>query len=472
MAGLGTGLAIEQKQTMKINPAQLQKIEILQMGSIELEEKIRTELMENPVLEIAESVAEADEQRETDERSEADSRIEEMDSDPYDSYDDRDYWDMQGTQSVSTSTSTASVTDGGIAAFEKFYRTEETLGEYLIKQLGQAGCTNEVKRAAGYIIYSLNSNGLLDTELSEIAEMASCSMEIVDAALEVVQSLDPAGVGARSIEECLCLQLDPADELTPDAKAVITGYLREIAVGNVKSITRSLDISAERLVRIIELIRTLDPRPCSRFADNLPVQYMNPDVYAEIIDGEIVVYLAGSQPHLCLSSYYSSLYTNSEDPQVKEYLKERIDSALRFISNIEQRNRTILNVTRAIMERQRNFFDFGPGALRPLTMQDVADGLDISVSTVSRAISGKHIHCCGSTYPIKQFFSSEVGGQARDSVLERIKELIAQEDPAHPLSDQKIADILAGESIDISRRTVAKYRDTAGILSTSMRKKR
>lgn len=132
----------------------------------------------------------------------------------------------------------------------------------------------------------------------------------------------------------------------------------------------------------------------------------------------------------------------------------------------------MLNVARAVMQRQYNFIEFGPKALRPLTMQEVADELDISVSTVSRAVSGKYIHCGGGTYAIKQFFTSEVGGQARDSVLERIKELISGEDPAHPLSDQKIADILVKEGIDISRRTVAKYRDTAGILSTSMRKSR
>ncbi|MBQ6456384.1 MAG: RNA polymerase factor sigma-54 [Mogibacterium sp.] len=463
MAGLGTGLITEQKQVMKIHPAQLQKIEILQMSTLELEEKIRTELMENPVLEISEKGKE-----------ETDTYRDTQDNDPYssheevpgDSYDDRDYWELHGSSAAGNHAASGD----GIAAFEKFYRREETLGEYLLKQLGYIKCTDEVKRAAGYIIYSLSSSGLLDTELGEISGMAACSHEDAESALEIVQSLDPPGVGARSIEECLCLQLDPEDELTEDAMAVINGYLREIAVGNIKAITRSLGITAERLIQIIEVIRTLDPKPCSRFADNLPVQYMDPDVYADLVNGDIIVYLAGSQPQLCLSAYYSSLLKSSEDPAVIEYLKERIDSASRFIQNIEQRNRTILNVTRAIMTHQRQFLDFGAKALRPLTMQEVADELDISVSTVSRAISGKYIHCGGSTYAIKQFFSSEVGGKARDSVLERIRELIAEEDPAHPLSDQKIADILAGENIDISRRTVAKYRDSAGILPTSMRK--
>ena len=466
MTGMGTQLSTEQKQIMKINPAQLQKIEILQMSALELEERIRTELMENPVLEIAESAPEEFAERQNKQEREEDP-YSDYDDMPGDSYDDRDYWDMHGTAAGQTHSQSE-----GIAEFEKFYRTEETLGEYLLKQLGHVKRTDSVKRAAGYIVYSLNTNGLLDSELSEVADMASCSYEDAEEALAIVQSLDPAGVGARSIEECLCLQLDPDDELTPDTKAVINGYLREIAVGNVRSITRALDISAERLIKIIEVIRTLDPKPCSRFADNLPVQYMNPDVYAELADGDIVVYLAGAQPHLSLSSYYTALVKNSEDPAVIEYLKERIDSASSFIQNIEQRNRTVLNVARAVMEHQRPFFDFGSRALRPLTMQDIADKLDISVSTVSRSISGKHIHCGGSTYAIKQFFSSEVGGQARDSVLERIKELIAEEDPAHPLSDQKIADILGKENIEISRRTVAKYRDAAGILSTSMRKKR
>ena len=461
MAGIGTGLTTEQKQTMKINPAQLQKIEILQMTRLELEEKIRIELMENPVLEIAESG-----------RDEYDADAEEhegpfsIDERPYDSYDDHDYWDMHGTQS------TGSAGDEGIAAFENFYRTDETLVEYLLKQLGGAGCTGAVKRAAGYIIYSLNADGYLDTELSEISKMASCTPEEAEDALALVQTLDPAGVGARSIEECLCLQLDPDYDLYEDAGKVIRDYLRDIAFGNIKAITAALGISAERLIRIIELIRTLDPKPGQRFSDNMPVQYMEPDVYAETTDGVIEVHLAGSQPRLCLSSYYTSLAKSSSDAAVTDYLKERIDSASGFIRNIEQRNRTLLNVTRAVMQHQVNFIDIGPKAMRPLTMQEIADELDINVSTVSRAVSGKHIHCRGGTYALRQFFTSEVSGVARDSVLERIKELIAGEDPAHPLSDQKIADILSGENIEISRRTVAKYRDAAGILSTPMRKKR
>ena len=470
MTEIGTGSTIEQKQTMKINPAQLQKIEILQMTQLELEEKIRIELMENPVLELGEAAGDGyDEYSSAHGETDAygnDDKHYDGDDQHYDSYDDHDYWDMHGSGGAGAGR------DEGIAAFEKFYRTEETLGEYLLKQLGGAGCTDAVRRAAGYIIYSLNDNGYLDTDLDEIAKLASCSAEEAESALSAVQSLDPAGVGARTVEECLCLQLDPADDLYEDAGRVIRGYLRDIAFGNIRAITSSLGISAARLVRIIELIRTLDPKPGQRFSDNMPVQYMEPDVYAGLADGELEVRLAGAQPHLCLSSYYTSLVRSSSDAAVTDYLKERIDSASRLIQNIEQRNRTLLNVAEAVMRRQIHFIELGPKALRPLTMQEIADELDINVSTVSRAVSGKHIHCGGGTYALRQFFTSEVSGMARDSVLERIKELIAGEDPAHPLSDQKIADILSGENIEISRRTVAKYRDSAGILSTSMRKKR
>lgn len=463
MAGIGTDIRIEQTQTMKINPAQLQKIEILQMTQLELEEKIRVELMENPVLEIAEA---GREERDGYQEAEEYEGMHGNDDLPYDSYDDHDYWDAHGTQAAGTDG------DEGIAAFERFYRTEETLGEYLLKQLGSTGLPDAVRRAAGYIIYSLNADGYLDTGLDEIAGLASCTAEEAESALAAVQSLDPAGAGARSVEECLCLQLDPEDELYEDAGRVIRDYLRDIAFGNIKAITSSLGIDAARLVRIIELIRTLDPKPGQRFSDNMPVQYMEPDVYAETSEGEIQVHLAGAQPQLCLSSYYTSLVKNSSDAAVTDYLKERISSASRLIQNIEQRNRTLLNVTKAVMQHQISFIELGPKALSPLTMQEIADELGINVSTVSRAVSGKHIHCGGGTYALRQFFTSEVSGMARDSVLERIKELIAGEDPAHPLSDQKIADMLSAEDIEISRRTVAKYRDSAGILSTSMRRKR
>lgn len=284
MAGIGTGLSTEQKQTLKINPAQLQKIEILQMNALELEEKIRTELMENPVLEIAESGR--GEYEDNYDKAESENSRDDYQDLPYDSYDDHDYWDHQGAgQSSGT---------GGIEAFENFYRTEETLGEYLLKQLGGVKCPDSVKRAAGYIIYSLNSDGFLDTELDEIADLAKCSAEEAESALAVVQSLDPPGVGARSVRECLCLQIDPDHELKEDACKVINDHLKEIALGNIKSITSSLGITAQRLVRIIELIRTLDPKPCAGFTDNMPVQYMNPDVYAQVVDGEIEVTLAGS----------------------------------------------------------------------------------------------------------------------------------------------------------------------------------
>lgn len=461
MQGLSTSTAIEQKQALIINAAQLQKIEILQMNAIELEEKIRDELMENPVLEISE---EAHSEERYTERIE-DNR---SDDDRYDDYDDD--WDSPSKSAKKTDYSESSIPGLGVSEFENFYRSEENLTEYLLKQLGTVKCSDEIRRAAGYIVCSLRSDGYLDAELSEIAEMARCTLEEAEEGLSVVHKLDPLGIGARTLEECLCLQLDPSDELTEDAIRVINDHLNEIATGKIKAITDRRKITPERLIRIIERIRTLDPKPGSHFSDNNPVQYMHPDVYATIKDGEMEIWLAGSQPQLCVSTYYSSLIKSSNDAAVTQYLKERIDSASALINNIEQRNSTIIKVSAEILEYQRNFFEFGDMALRPLTMQELADSLEISVSTISRAVSGKNIHCNGKLYPLKKFFVSEIAGMARDTVLERIKELIDQEDKRHPLSDREIAEILSQEGIDISRRTVAKYRDAEGIMSTSMRK--
>lgn len=469
MSRLGTGLSIELKQTQKLSPAQLQTIEILQMSSVELEGRIQNELMENPVLEIADSQYDSHEYGESfrlsvDEHSERLAGRE-------DAYDDHDYWDRSFARENGY-TSYGGDGSGGIADFEKFYRTEETLAEHLMKQLAGSNCPAESRKAALYIIYSLGSDGYLDADLEEIAEASGSGYENAAAALDVIQSLDPAGVGARSLEECLCLQIDPDDGLGELTKAAIRSYLHEVASGRHDVIARKLKTDQDTAREIIARIKRLDPRPGSQYSDGSSVQYITPDVIVSIAGDEIRISLAGDQPQLTISSYYAELSRTSQDPEVTGYLKERMDKASRLISNIEQRGGTIMSVTRAILEHQKQFMEPGNKILTPLTMQEIAEELGINVSTVSRAVSGKYLHCPGGTYPLRYFFTAEVAGTSRDSILDRIRELIDGEDKARPLSDQKIADLLASESTDISRRTVAKYRDQAGILPASMRRVR
>lgn len=434
------GFVTEQKQTMKLSSAQLQMIEILQLSALELEQKVQTELTENPVLE-------ADEHWQDENTIRTDTYRESI-----------HYSDNQDSEE-------------GVSAFEKFYIQEDTLTDHLMKQLHAVSCPDNVRRACRFVIYSLDDNGFLDMSPAELEAASENTAEEFEQAVPIVQSMDPAGIAAANLEECLKLQLDPSDELTEDACKVI-GMLKEIAAGNFRDIIKAAGISMERLKAVIELIRSLDPKPGARFSSGNSQKYITPDVVAEMSGDELVIRVTGRIPNLSLNPYYTDLVKSSDNQEVAAYLKERIDRANLLIRGIEQRNSTIINVARLILLRQSQFLQNGENSLKPLSMQEVADEIGVNVSTVSRAVNGKYLKCPAGTYAMKHFFTGEVGGGTRDSILKRIRELIDSEDPAKPLSDQKIADILTSENIEISRRTVAKYRDEAGILPTSARKKR
>ena len=434
------GFVTEQKQTMKLSSAQLQMIEILQLSALELEQKVQTELTENPVLE-------ADEHWQDENTIRTDTYRESI-----------HYSDNQDSEE-------------GVSAFEKFYIQEDTLTDHLMKQLHAISCPDNVRRACRFVIYSLDDNGFLDMSPAELEAASENTAEEFEQAIPIVQSMDPAGIAAANLEECLKLQLDPSDELTEDACKVI-GMLKEIAAGNFRDIIKAAGISMERLKAVIELIRGLDPKPGARFSSGNSQKYITPDVVAEMSGDELVIRVTGRIPNLSLNPYYTDLVKSSDNQEVAAYLKERIDRANLLIRGIEQRNSTIINVARLILLRQSQFLQNGENSLKPLSMQEVADEIGVNVSTVSRAVNGKYLKCPAGTYAMKHFFTGEVGGGTRDSILKRIRELIDSEDPAKPLSDQKIADILTSENIEISRRTVAKYRDEAGILPTSARKKR
>ena len=470
MNKLTVGTTTEQKQTLKLSPVQMQSIEILQMNSAELEQRIQDELMENPVLEVAEKVRDGDDDSFYDQHSE--SIHEELTQDElpyYDHFDDHDFWDGHSSRGSKRSSGGDA---SGIESFENFYRRDETLYDHLIAQLGGLRLSDDMRSACEYIILSLRDDGYLDHSAGDIANASGHSIEAINEALRLVRSMDPAGVAAYTLEDCLCMQLSSDDELSEDAAKVIRSHLKLVASGQAAAIASAIGIPASRAAAVITLIRSLDPRPASRFFDGQPQHYITPDVIAEAAGDIVSIYLAGTQTDLRLSSYYSDMVRSSKDPEVQTYLKERIGKAELLIQSIEQRRSTIIKVTGAILRHQSQFLRQGNLMLLPLTMQEIADELEISVSTVSRAVSGKYLKCPSGTFELKHFFTAEVAGTSRDAILDRIKSLIDSEDKAHPLSDQKIADKLSAEGLDVSRRTVAKYRDNAGILPTSMRKER
>jgi RNA polymerase sigma-54 factor len=318
----------------------------------------------------------------------------------------------------------------------------------------------------------------MTSTVEEISRATGVREEKVGEALDIIHGFDPAGVGARDLSECLQLQLAARKELTPQMEEIITHHLEDIANNRLSAVARDTGMTVLQVQEAADVIRTLEPKPGRQFASQMETKYVIPDVIVEKIDNEYVVIInESSTPHLTISSYYKSLLGKAEkDQQLADYLSERVSSANWLIKSIEQRKQTIYNVVSAVVKYQKDFFDLGSKHLRTLTLKDIAEELGIHESTVSRSISGKYLQCPRGVYEIKYFFSAGVSDQvgegvSSNSIKEFIKEIVEGEDRHKPYSDQAMVSILKDKGFNISRRTVAKYRDELGILSSSKRKR-
>ena len=334
------------------------------------------------------------------------------------------------------------------------------------------------RRVGKYIIESLDENGYMTSSVEEISRATGVREEKVGEALDIIHGFDPAGVGARDLSECLQLQLAARKELTPQMEEIITHHLEDIANNRLSAVARDTGMTVLQVQEAADVIRTLEPKPGRQFASQMETKYVIPDVIVEKIDNEYVVIInESSTPHLTISSYYKGLLGKAEkDQQLADYLSERVSSANWLIKSIEQRKQTIYNVVSAVVKYQKDFFDLGSKHLRTLTLKDIAEELGIHESAVSRSISGKYLQGPRGVYEIKYFFSAGVSDQvgegvSSNSIKEFIKEIVEGEDRHKPYSDQAMVSILKGKGFNISRRTVAKYRDELGILSSSKRKR-
>ncbi len=305
------------------------------------------------------------------------------------------------------------------------------------------------------------------------------TLQEVEQVQKMVMELDPSGVGARDLRECLLAQ---AEQMYPDNNLVITilsDYMPQLERRNYDLIARGLKTTLTCIKHAITLIGTLNPRPGSKYSDAKPM-YITPDVFVErTADGEYhVVVNNDGLPRLRVSKYYTELLREGNANDASNYIREKMGNAKWFIRSIQQRERTIYRVTEAIIARQRDFFEKGVQYLRPMILKDIADDTELSESTISRVTTQKYVHTPQGTFELKFFFNAKINRMdnfagedvASTAVRERIKQLIDAENPKKPLSDQKIVEILQNENIDIARRTVAKYREAMGILSSSQRK--
>ena len=460
---LGYELTIEQTQKLSMTPELIQAIKILQLNTMDLQEYVQNELLENPVLEV--------DQRSPDSESETEYvQIDIRDRIVEDDYADRGYrqWELSPDK------------DKDQMSYEQCTSSEETLHDHLLEQLRLMRIDPDLSRIARSIIDSIDDNGYLSLTLEEICTSCGCTMDEAESALECVQQMDPEGIGARSLSECLELQLAARGLLTEELEYILENMLEEVANNKISLIARRVRMKPAEVQETVDMIRKLEPKPGRRFAARgESTRYIIPDIICEKVDGEYTVRVNDHNvPMLMVSSYYKRLSAQAkEDQELDRYLSERFNSATWLIRSIEQRKQTIFQVAAAIVHYQEDFFEKGDKYIRTLTMKQIADELGIHESTVSRAINGKYIQSPRGVFELKYFFSSGVsvagseGGMSSNSVKAIIREIIDAEDSRKPRSDQEIVSILKEKGIEISRRTVAKYREGMGIQSSSKRRR-
>lgn len=465
---LDTGLHTRLEQRLRLAPQIIQSIEILQLPTLALEELIHHEMAENPVLEMRtveppEVTAPARAEHEKPADDEEDFTADAV----------REWRDLR-------------VRPAGRRAAEASERKQEamlntaarpiSLQDYLVSQLHLVDATEQQMAAGTDIIYSLDDSGYLRLSLEELAALAKGRYTLDDAAaaLTLVQSLEPAGVGARDLRECLLLQVPAdADELV---RQIIRDHLEDIEQNRLPRTAQKTGRSMDEIESAVEFIARLDPRPGRNFGSEI-VPKIVPDVAVEYTDNGYEVRLEDDRvPNLFISSLYERLANSATaSDATKKYLRDKIRAARWLMDAIEQRRTTLYRIARSIVDTQKEFFDYGLSHLKPLRMQDIADKVGVHVSTVSRAIADKYIQTPRGIFALKYFFSGglpngEGEGQTWRMVQQQIKDLIDAEDKRNPLADDEIARLLSSKGAPAARRTVTKYRKALGIPSSRRRR--
>ena len=363
--------------------------------------------------------------------------------------------------------------------FETFLSQPQTLPDYLRSQLAVVLIDDDTRDAAESIIGNLDDDGYLTVSLEEIAEQGQHSPAVVEAAIKAVHSLDPAGVGARDLRECLQLQIASRNGRDGVAWKIVSDHMRLLEARQFKDLARALGRPQEHIDVAVAMIRRLDPRPGARYSGPA-ARTVEPDVYYVRDGDDFVIQMNDDElPQLRLNPQYRRLLDrdNGATREVRDYVRERYTSAIQLMKNIEQRKQTILRVCEAIKRRQFEFLSQGLDFLRPMMIKDVAEEVGVHPSTVSRAVASKYAHTPHGVYELRYFFSEAVQGPSGSEtplllLKRRVRRMISEEDTRHPLTDDQITARLQEEGIAVTRRTVAKYREDLKIPSTHQRRMR
>ena len=456
---LDYSMKMTQQQKMIMTQNMQQSIKLLQMSLHDLREYIDNEYSENPILEISDhSSLNNDVQISDLEKYNAEKIAEEMDYDSYKDKPERSY----SNEDVSPL---------------NFIEEKKSLKEYLHEQLLEVNEDAYTIMIAKYIVESLDGRGYLEIPIEELAAELRISSEDVAKGLKLVQSLEPYGIGARNIKECLIIQSINLNILDDNIEKIIQDHLEDVAVNRYEAIGKALKISPREAQRYGDLIKKLEPKPSRGFYTGEEVSYIIPDAEIKNIDGEFYIIMnEGVLAKLMINKTYRDVLKSGKDNEINSYVKEKVNRAMFLIKAIEDRKNTLYRVLECLIDRQKEFFEKGYSYIKPLTLKEVSSKLQIHDSTVSRTIKDKYILTSYGTIKIKDLFANGLTNNSCEDlstikIKDEIKKIVQEENKAKPLSDQIISTMLEEKNMKISRRTVAKYREELGIKSSSMRKR-
>ena len=492
------GLDHTQSQLLqqKLAPQLIQSLRLLQLPTLELAELIQQELEINPLLEIDEDVtldleqeepeAELDDETENEDQDEEpveelefeDSDLDTLNSDVFDEQDWDHYLNESGYASPREEF------ESNTEDWHNDRTIEKTLRDSLLEQVAITDLSPNDRIIAEYLIGNIGEDGFLGCSTGEVADELGVNLDNVECVLGIIQTFDPVGVGARNLQECLLIQLKEKNITNGLVANVVRNHLDDWINRRFSQISLALDTSVDDMRVVEEVLSSLNPRPNIEPEPALNLNHVIPDLEVQKIGDEYVVSLTDhTLPELRISPMYRTLLRQSDkserdDPKLREtkkFVVEKLNSARWFINAIHQRRATMLKVMRCIVENQVQFFERGPGFLKPMVLQEVADKVQMHISTISRVSNGKYVQTPHGVFELKYFFDGGLSRYDGDdvsarSVKEKIAKLIGDEDVQNPLSDQHISTILEKEGINIARRTVAKYRDQLNISSARLRK--
>lgn len=480
---------LSQKQLQRLSPQQIQLMKLLQVPTAQLEQRVKEELEANPALEEGSIEPDSFEQELDSPREEKD---EQAATDELEDIDLSDYYDDDDIPDYKTRSNNYSADDD-----DKEYpvSVQSSFHEHLVDQVGLLNLDDEEEKIALQIVGSIDDDGYLRREVEAITDDLAFGQniivtpDVIERILKKIQDFDPPGVGAQTLQECLAIQLEKADEnvITRNAKIIIDKYFDAFSKKHYDKLQKQLDLEEDELKIVLDEILKLNPKPGSAFASSSKtVQYITPDFFISNKNGELELSLNGrNAPELKVSRDYKDMLEaydksdnkkTSNEKQAMLFIKQKIDAAKWFIDAIYQRQQTLLKTMQALMKMQYDFFISGDETqLKPMILKDIAEMTNLDISTVSRVANSKYVQTEFGTYQLKYFFSESISTESGEEVSTRevkkiLSDMIEEEDKKKPLSDQKLMEGLKDKGYNIARRTVAKYREQLGIPVARLRK--